>query len=691
MKQCITLASILFVLLSFSQNSKIDSLTVKLAYQKQDSAKVETSLHLVKALYDGGQYSKALVYIDQTQQLANQLNYKKGIADIAYYKGLIYSNKNDYYNAIDSFGRALSNYRELNDSIGIAKVNNRIGILEIKRGNFATGLENSSSAIAVFENNNLAQELSKAYNNLAEAYFRTKQIDKALEYNLKALRVRKDLKDTLGIINSNQNLGDIYANRREHRQAIKYYENLLNLADSEGDTYLRGNILPLVGNEYLQLNNYERAAEYLVEGLKLNRRLKNDSSVLRALNVVGQLNLNQGNTTLARTQANEANAIAKRLNDREQLLDNYQLQKEIDSVKENFQNAFYWQSQYYELKEELERENELNSIPLVTNFNNKPPVQLDKPLEPEVKPKVNKASEGKNEANILPYALAGALLVAIVVIVLLVLYREKEPNQFKGSESKPDSKLIEERKKLIAQNKKYANRIGNLEEVNRIKDRLFSIVSHDLKDSVSSIKAFIDLIKQGNISQEEFYNLIPELSENADNAMELLFNLLNWSKSQMQNLEPKPENFNIQEIFHKKLSLIEQKAQQKNIELIDKSYRDFIHADKSMIEIVIQNLLTNAVKFTRSGDTITVSNTDNYGKSLITVADTGVGISKKNIDKLFNDGDFTTSGTRDEKGTGLGLTICKQLVELNNGKIWVESQLDVGTTFFVELPKLKSK
>ena len=198
---------------------------------------------------------------------------------------------------------------------------------------------------------------------------------------------------------------------------------------------------------------------------------------------------------------------------------------------------------------------------------------------------------------------------------------------------------------------------------------MFSIVSHDLKDSISSIKGFLDLLKEDSISKEEFNELIPELSENANNASLLLYNLLNWSKSQMQNLEPSPEMFNIQEVFHNKISLVEQKVEQKRIVVIDESQRDFVYADKSMIEIVIQNLITNAVKFSRVGDIITISNRSQNGNALICVEDTGVGISKENLSKLFKNNNFTTIGTKNEKGTGLGLSIVNKIINDHNGKI----------------------
>ena len=196
-------------------------------------------------------------------------------------------------------------------------------------------------------------------------------------------------------------------------------------------------------------------------------------------------------------------------------------------------------------------------------------------------------------------------------------------------------------------------------------------------------------MKEGSLSREEFDNLIPELSENANNASLLLFNLLNWSKSQMHSLEPNPTLFDVQEVFEDKVKLIEQRLDSKGIDLIDHSLRDFVYADRSMFEIVIQNLLANAVKFCNKGDSITISNHISNGSCIISIADTGIGISKENIDKLFKSNSFTTIGTSNEKGTGLGLSICKELVELNHGKIWVESNLNVGSTFYVQLPKSK--
>ena len=681
MKQLITLAAFFSALFCFSQTNEIDSLSLQLAYQKQDVSKVETSMHLIRALYKANDYKKALMYIDETERLSKSLNYTKGNAEANYYKALIYASKNDYFNAIDNYNKSKRLYKQINDTLGIAKINNNIGIIEIKRGNYVSGLENSLSAIKVFENRHLREDLSSAYNNLAEAYFNTHQIDKALEFNVKALNVREQLRDSLGIKSSTKNIAMLYSMRKEHRKAIEYYENVLRMLNPKQDQALRGEILPRIGNEYLQFKDYDNANKYLAEGLQYNRSINNKDGMLRTLNSIGQLNLEQGNLKVAQMHIAEAYNYAKGTTDKIEVLKNYRLLMKIDSTNNNFQSAYNWQRQYFSLKEELESQ-DLPKIPVNTD-------SIKEGMSSSIDDfddisSLEKNIENENQVKKLKaisYILVAAFITVLTILLLIYLKRKNTLRYTQELEDKNEQIQI--------QNEAILEQTHHLEEINKVKDRLFSIVSHDLKDSISSIKGFLDLLKEDSISKEEFNELIPELSENANNASLLLYNLLNWSKSQMQNLEPSPEMFNIQEVFHNKISLVEQKVEQKRIVVIDESQRDFVYADKSMIEIVIQNLITNAVKFSRVGDIITISNRSQNGNALICVEDTGVGISKENLSKLFKNNNFTTIGTKNEKGTGLGLTICKELVELNKGRIWVESTQNVGSKFFIELPKSK--
>ena len=684
MKRLIALATFFAIFFGFSQTKKIDSIAIQLAYHKQGSSKVDTSIQLIKALYNAQDYRKALLYLSETEQLSMAINYNKGIAEVNYYKALIYTNNNDYYNAIDHFNKSKKFYSKLNDYIGIAKASNSIGLIEIKRGNYTAGLVNSLSAIKIFEAQNLYEELSVAYNNLADAYLKINQADKSLEFNMKALHTREHLRDSAGIKMSTKNIAGLYSELKEHRKAIEYYETVLAMLNPETDQSLRGEVLPRIGEEYLKFKNYDKAAQYLVEGLKYNRKTKNNAGLLLALNSIGHLNLEKKNIRLAESQILEAYRLARAPGNTEELLKNYKLLMALDSIKGKFQNAYKWQREYFTLKNHLDVKNQ-PQLPTYTDaieegIDYDVDTDTDTDITPEIHPTINNTDQVKN-LKLLSYGLIVAFLAVLTFLLLIYLKRKSTIAYTQELENK--------NAQIQLQNDAIMKQKEHLEEINSVKDRLFSIVSHDLKDSISSIKGFLDLLKEDSISKEEFNELLPELSENANNASLLLFNLLNWSKSQMQNLEPNPELFNIQEIFYDKINLVEQKIEQKRIVVIDESQRDFIYADKSMVEIIIQNLLTNAVKFSRVGDIITISNKVRHGKSLICVEDTGVGISKENLAKLFQNNNFTTVGTQNEKGTGLGLTICQELVELNNGRIWVESTENVGTKFYVELPKGK--
>ena len=676
MKQLITLTALLLTIISsFSQTQEQDSLTIQLAYQKQDSSKVDTSIQLIKSYYTTNDLKKALQHIGLSEKLSTSLKYYKGTAEIKYYKALVYSKKDDYFNAYDNFNKSLQLFALIKDSLGIAKVNNGIGLIEIKRGNFNRGLKYSLSAIDIFERRNLKYELGLAYNNLSEAYFNTKQFDKALDFNIKALQVREQLQDSVGIISSTRSIALLYSMRKEHRKAIEYYEKTLRYLDPEKDKEIRGEVLPTIGAEYLKFNDIKNATTYLLQGLRLNKSINNKNGILKTYNSLANLNLKLKKIRLAESQLDKAFALTRQVENDNELLENYRLRITLDSIKRDYRKAFNWQNKYHTLKDKIEKE---NAIPIVREDRLEDDFTISNIVIPQ--DIINENSSVK-KLKFVNYALIALLIILSAVLIGILLIRRNKRVHISGLEEKVKAFNLDHRS-LIEKNKE-------LEETNQVKDRLFSIVSHDLKDSITSVKAFLDLLKEGSISKKEFDNLIPELSENADNAEALLLNLLNWSKSQMQNLKPKPEQFNIQEVFKEKMSLIEKKMNEKQIVLLNESIKEYVYADRSMVEIVIQNLLANALKFSKIGDVVKVSNRERNGNVLICIEDTGVGISKENQRKLFKSIGFTTRGTNEEKGTGLGLSICKELIELNNGSIWVESELNLGSKFFVELPKVK--
>ncbi|PIY11212.1 MAG: ATP-binding protein, partial [Flavobacteriaceae bacterium CG_4_10_14_3_um_filter_33_47] len=637
MRKIITLILLILVYSGYAQTKEIDSLYIQLAFEESDTLKVDTSLKLIKNLYDIEDYDKALKYIYESEKLSSAMKYTYGIAEITYYKSLIYANKNDYINAVTGYAKSKALFSELKDTLGIAKVNNSIGLIEIQRGNYTKGLQYSLSAIKELEKRNLKPELCLAYENLAKAYYNINAQEKAVEFYTKTLPLQKQLNKTEGLIETHIRLAELYSGKKEYRKSIEYYETVLELAGASNDS-IRASILPKLGGEYLKFNDFDRASTYLDQGLILNRRTKNKLGLTISLNNLGALNLSQKKLILAEQQLLEAGLLAKSINHKAELLRYYKLMKDLDSTKKKFDRAYVWQREYYDLKNSLEKKktgkDTLTEATLELNPNFNEDVLEDKPTD--TKSSILLKDEN-NRFQLIFYALLGALAIVSTFLVLIYLKRN---NSIKYMQE-----LEEKNIKIELQNKAFQEQTKHLENVNNVKDKLFSIISHDLKDSLSSINGFIDLLKDGSLTREEFENLVPELSENANNASLLLFNLLNWSKSQMHSLEPKPTLFDVQEVFEDKIKLIEQRLENKGIDLIDHSLRDFVYADRSMFEIVVQNLLANAVKFCKNGDSITISNHISNGSCIISIADTGIGISKENIEKLFKNNSFTTIGT----------------------------------------------
>ena len=227
-------------------------------------------------------------------------------------------------------------------------------------------------------------------------------------------------------------------------------------------------------------------------------------------------------------------------------------------------------------------------------------------------------------------------------------------------------------------------------ELNATKDKFFSIIAHDLKNPFNSILGFSEqLIEQVN---KKDYGQIEEYADiiwqSANSAMDLLINLMEWAHSQSGRIKFKPEYFDIHTIVSEVLLLMKGNAEQKSIILTNElSSGILVHADKAMLSTVLRNLISNAIKFTKPDGKITVTSVVRHNELTISVIDTGVGISKERIDKLFKIGEgYSTQGTQKENGTGLGLILCKEFIEKNNGKIWAGSEVGTGTTFYISLP-----
>ncbi|MCX7833545.1 MAG: hybrid sensor histidine kinase/response regulator [Ignavibacteria bacterium] len=232
--------------------------------------------------------------------------------------------------------------------------------------------------------------------------------------------------------------------------------------------------------------------------------------------------------------------------------------------------------------------------------------------------------------------------------------------------------------------------IAQLEKLIEDKDKFISVISHDLRGPFTGFLGLTKFLSENidSFTQEEIVEISKELHNSLLRQYQLLENLLEWSKIQIGKVKVKKEKIDVSEIVKNKIELFQTAAKSKNIELITKIPQNtYAFADPIMIGSVIHNLISNAIKYTNEGGNVTIDILYKENYLEITVSDSGIGISDENIKKLFHpEYSFSTPGTKMEKGTGLGLVIAKEMIELNDGKITVESKENVGTTFHLFLP-----
>jgi PAS domain S-box-containing protein len=234
------------------------------------------------------------------------------------------------------------------------------------------------------------------------------------------------------------------------------------------------------------------------------------------------------------------------------------------------------------------------------------------------------------------------------------------------------------------------NTENHLQEINATKDKFFSIIAHDLKNPFNALIGFSELIYKNTekYSTERIQQLAIRMNTSAKQAFNLLENLLSWSRIQTGNLVPKIQTLHAVDILTETHQLFLASADAKNI-TINLNYREliYVNADRQMLNTVLRNLITNAIKFTHPNGKIELKLDVKNQEVLFSITDNGIGIEKGYVDEIFKiENRYSKPGTADEKGTGLGLILAKEFIELHQGKIWVESEINQGTTFYFTLP-----
>lgn len=248
----------------------------------------------------------------------------------------------------------------------------------------------------------------------------------------------------------------------------------------------------------------------------------------------------------------------------------------------------------------------------------------------------------------------------------------------------------------ISEKKKYEKQLkeneAKLIELNATKDKFFSIVAHDLRGPLGNVKTLISFLDENytDYTDIEKQDIIKLISESSILIYSFLENLLEWANSQKGTINFDPQSVNLKILTISVLNLMNPIAKTKNIEISNDLFNDvYMVGDVNMVNTILRNLISNAIKFTPNNGKIKIKSDYKDGEVICSICDSGVGISKDNLKKLFRiDSTITSIGTNNEKGTGLGLILCKEFVEKHTGKIWVESEIGKGSTFYFTLPKI---
>ncbi len=553
-----------------------------------------------------------------------------------------------------------------------------------------------------------------AYLAQGVAYEGRGQYAQALECHLKALRFseKAGMEGLTG--NNYTNIGIVYEDMKEHAHALDYFRWALDIAlRDQRDTAHTGVAICYmnIADNYLKQNQFDSSIYYNEKALPIARRLKDSSYLAKVLSGIGQnfAKKEQGDSALI--YARKAKELSVTVHDQQGiasadnlLAEGYRLQKKrelsilfagealriADSTHtdEAAINAYHVLYQTYkdlgDHKTALDYRNKEIDL-RDTDFivaENKQISGLE--ADYEIEKKQHQIDLLKEESSIRENKLArnrGILIVLIPAALLLgiaclLLYRGINQKQ------RLNTLLQASNGEVISQNSK-------LESLNAVKNKLLSIISHDLRSPIGTLIGFVDLLKRGGLPLEKIGFFAGKMSESLTATSHLLDNLLFWAKGQMEGMSVEPANFDCRELIAENLTLAQNRAANKNITL--RHSEDHlplpVFADRNMIDLVLRNLIENAIKFSHEGDTVSILGSAAGDQMKITVTDTGQGIPRQHQSRIL-DGtlSFTTNGTSLEKGSGLGLTLCKDLVEKNGGAIWFESEEGSGTSFHFTLP-----
>ncbi len=601
----------------------------------------------------------------QAQKYSKLGQYTRGESCSFLRLGDFYSDLGENDKAINYYTKGLVLAQQVEDDALALRIMNNLAGENTYKGDYAKALSGFLDGIALAEKVGNKDMLSIMNENIAGLYTSQKDYEQALSYFKKVKKINEEIGNEEYQAETMSNLASLYADMGKLDYAMFNVNRSISIFEKRRILDWLAYAYEIKGKVYLKQDNYKWALYWYNQSELLHKDLDDDRSKIDLLNGMAEAFLKQGKDSISEKYAREAFEISSRIQFMEGKQKCALTLYNVNKNKGNFAKALAYHEIFQNISDTLHRNENKRSLTL-----------LKTKTEYEQQRLALMEENARALAAQRRYVNAALFILLIFIAVTFLVHRNQKVQKKLNAELTAKKSILEKRE-------------VELNESNDTKNKLFSIIGHDLRGPIGALQELLKLFEEGEMGQKEFVDFIPKLRDDIDHIFFTLNNLLSWGRTQMNGSVTKPSLVAIDELVAENVNLLSKVAKKKSIELINEVPSNTIAwSDSNQIDIVVRNLISNALKFTPMNGKVSINAIDMENCWQVSVRDTGVGMDKITLKKLFDkDSNVSTYGTNNEKGTGLGLSLCKEMVENNKGNIWVDSNLNHGSTFFFTLPK----
>ncbi|WP_462280575.1 ATP-binding protein [Salinivirga cyanobacteriivorans] len=671
-----------------------ESLDLRRAFN--DSIAISKSLTNIARVYKRNkQFEQSLEYFNKALEIRQNLNEMTLVASSLNDIGGLYRSMGNYAKSIEYFQRALIIRRQKSDQLDVAASLLNVGSIYKELELPETALEYYTEALEIYQQIGDEIRISNSLNYIGGVYYKQGEYDHALDYFLSALGYREVVGDQLQIAGLLNNVAMIYKNMGNYEKSLEYYQKALEHYKNHGDKKFYAATQNHIGNLFIEKEAYDEALEWLKNAYTQRRKIGDDFGFAHSALDIGSVYLKLSKEAAAMAFLMKSLEVAKKLNNFQLLRDVYFTLYKVSKAMRREHAALRYHEKYAAWKDSVFNHQTLEKITRVQMQNEAERTRLKIAFENKQKQeeiarlKKNRQEKERfyqlkveNERNFRNLIIAIAISLLLIVVLLVNRFMIK---------NKANKKLKKVNDDLSNLNQKLQKSQKELRQLNATKDKFFSIIAHDLRSPFTALVSLSEVLydKDDEMEPGRRREIIGQISSASRSTFRLLENLLEWSRTQQGKIEFQPQKLLLKEVLDEVLALQMNNINQKQINFHIELNPDLhIYADRHMLSFILRNLLGNAIKFTPFGGEISFSAKDGSRDTIVKISDTGVGMTKQVVDKLFDiNVHHTTEGTNKEKGVGLGLILCKEFIDKMNGAIHIESTPGSGSAFTFSIPK----